>query len=53
MTQELDVMYLSFTNGVVPPNWSKVAYPSLKPLASWFKDLVERVKFMEEWLTKG
>lgn len=53
MTSELDVMYLSFTNGVVPPNWAKVAYPSLKPLASWFKDLIERVKFMEEWLVKG
>ena len=46
-------MYVSFQNGVVPPNWSKVAYPSLKPLASWFKDLIEWVWFMEEWLIKG
>jgi dynein heavy chain len=37
----------------VPGNWSKVAYPSLKPLASWFTDLKKRVEFMEDWLTKG
>lgn len=53
MTQELDIMYVSFQNGVVPPNWEDVAYPSLKPLASWFNDLVERVAFMEKWLTEG
>lgn len=36
MSQTLDDMYLCLTNGVVPPNWEKVAYPSLKPLAPWF-----------------
>jgi len=51
MTEELDIMYVSFQNGTVPPNWANVAYPSLKPLVSWFKDLVERVDFMEKWLT--
>jgi len=53
MSQTLDTMYLSLTNGVVPPNWEKVAYPSLKPLASWFEDLIKRVEFLHTWLTQG
>ena len=53
MSEELDTMYNALTNGVVPPNWEKVAYPSLKPFATWFTDLIERVKFMEQWLVKG
>ena len=36
MSEELDAMYSSFTNGRVPTNWAKVAYPSLKPLTSWY-----------------
>lgn len=53
MSEELDSMYVSIQNGQVPKNWEKVAYPSLKPLATWYKDLLERVIFMQEWLTNG
>lgn len=53
MSETLDVMYNALNNGVVPPNWEKFAYPSLKPFATWFIDLIERVEFMREWLTKG
>ena len=27
--------------------WSNAAYPSLKPLASWVKDLVLRTSFID------
>jgi len=37
----------------VPDLWVKVAYPSLKPLASWMIDLKERVKFISQWLIEG
>jgi dynein heavy chain len=53
MSQELDSMYVSMLNNQVPSNWVKVAYPSLKPLASWYHDLQNRVKFMDEWLMGG
>lgn len=53
MSETLDEMYLCLTNGVVPKNWEKVAYPSLKPLTSWFNDLIERVAFLNKWLTEG
>ena len=53
MSAELDKMYTSLLNNQVPELWAAVAYPSLKPLASWVKDLTARVAFMRKWLTKG
>jgi dynein heavy chain len=53
MSPELDLMSSSLTKNQVPPNWQADAYPSLKPLASWIKDLSERVEFMRCWLKHG
>lgn len=53
MSPELDEMCTALTKNLVPPNWSAVAYPSLKSLASWIKDLCARVEFMREWLKHG
>ena len=50
MSQELDEMYLAFLNNQLPQIWKKVSYASLKPLASWYKDLIARVKMMKTWL---
>jgi len=46
-------MYFSLLNNQVPKLWVKVAYPSLKGLASWMRDLKERVAFMHEWILSG
>jgi dynein heavy chain len=32
-----------------PRHWTKYAYPSLKPIAGWYKDLNERVAFFTAW----
>jgi dynein heavy chain, axonemal len=53
MSSELERMFGSFINNQVPELWAKAAYPSLKPLASWVKDLHRRVQFMRAWLTAG
>lgn len=53
MSPELDLMYTALMKNQVPPNWNEIAYPSLKPLASWIKDLNLRVDFMRNWLKKG
>ena len=34
-------------------NWEAVAYPSLKPLISWIKDLKARIVFLDNWLVTG
>lgn len=53
MSQELDQTYFSLLNNQVPNQWLSVAYPSLKPLASWINDLKKRVEFMNNWLVNG
>lgn len=53
MSADLDATYFSMLNNQVPKLWDKLAYPSLKPLASWISDLSDRVGFMYEWLVNG
>ena len=53
MSPELDLMYTALMKNQVPPNWSEIAYPSLKGLASWIKDLGQRVEFMRNWMKLG
>ena len=50
MSDTLDKMFIKLQNGQVPANWESVAYPSLKPLASWYLDLKARVVFLDDWL---
>jgi dynein heavy chain len=53
LSEELDKMFTAMLNNKVPANWEVAAYPSLKPLASWVKDLHQRMVFMRAWLLGG
>ena len=53
MSSELENIYNSFLNNQVPGQWANAAYPSLKPLGTWIKDLSLRITFVDEWLKKG
>jgi dynein heavy chain len=53
MSADMEGMYNAFLVQKVPPNWSKIAYPCMKPLNSWVDDFVERISFLVSWLTKG
>ena len=55
MSAELDAAYANFLFQQVPAPWGEngKGYPSLKPLASWFRDLLARVAFMSGWLKGG
>eukprot|EP01006_Ploeotia_vitrea_P030605 TRINITY_DN62980_c0_g2_i1.p1 TRINITY_DN62980_c0_g2~~TRINITY_DN62980_c0_g2_i1.p1 ORF type:complete len:978 (-),score=124.16 TRINITY_DN62980_c0_g2_i1:124-2967(-) len=53
MSSELDLMYQSFLFQKVPKIWANAAYPSLKPLGSWFEDLLKRVTFLRDWMENG
>lgn len=50
MSMELEKMFSKFLDGRVPDNWTAVGYPCLKPLASWFKDMLKRIEFISGWL---
>lgn len=47
MSEEMEKVYQSFLNNQVPSLWSNTAYPSLKPLGSWVKDLILRTAFVD------
>jgi len=53
MTGDLDAMFQSMLNNQVPALWTKVAYPSLKPLTSFFADFLLRVDFCRDWVEQG
>merc|ERR1712093_486850 len=53
MSDELDVVFGAMVGNTVPGPWSKAAYPSLKPLAAWVKDLYARIDFIRGWLING
>jgi len=48
MTSELDDIFTCMFDGRIPATWLK-GYPSLKPLAAWAADLVERIAQLSEW----
>jgi dynein heavy chain len=50
MSSELDNMYFALLNNILPRNWKARSFATLKFLASWFKDLTNRVAFFQAWL---
>ena len=53
MSSDLESMAESLYTNQVPAMWVKQAYPSLKPLAAWIEDLVERLAFVKAWIDEG
>ncbi|CAE7211449.1 DNAH6 [Symbiodinium sp. KB8] len=55
MTGELDDMFNSLLNNSVPNLWNKdgIGYPCLKPLNSWFEDMILRFDFFRDWIEGG
>ncbi|XP_055899393.1 dynein axonemal heavy chain 6-like isoform X2 [Biomphalaria glabrata] len=53
MSEELENVYNAFLNNHVPELWARNAYPSLKSLASWVKDLIMRCCFIDNWINNG
>ncbi|EGR31243.1 hypothetical protein IMG5_115030 [Ichthyophthirius multifiliis] len=51
MSLELDNLSQSLLLNQIPDMWKSKSYPSLKPLSSWFEDLVKRIDFFKNWLS--
>jgi len=53
LSAELENMGNAMFDQRVPNLWSDQAYPSLKPLGPWFRDLLQRLEFITNWIEKG
>ena len=53
MSDELHVVFNSFYFGIIPAVWLQTSYPSLKTLAAYILDYLDRLKFFGTWLEKG
>jgi len=53
MTEDLDAMGTHFMANLVPPNWVKKSFLSMKPLSSWMEDLQRRIDFFNSWIDDG
>lgn len=53
MSAALEAMATSLFNNQVPELWNVKAYPSLKPLGAWIKDLSERIGNLKAWYDSG
>ena len=60
MSEDLETLARSIFDNKVPPTWCQPGggvegkgHLSLKPLASWIEDLVERIKFLQDWYDNG
>jgi dynein heavy chain len=51
MTADLEETFNSIFEGKVPKTWNST-YSSLKPLAAWIRDLVQRIDHFSDW-SKG
>lgn len=54
MSEDLEKMGNSLYDNQVPLDWgAPKGFLSLKPLASWQQDLLERIEFLANWVEKG
>jgi len=53
MSVELEAVGNSIFDNRTPAMWMKRSYPSLKPLASYVVDFVERLDFIQRWVDEG
>ncbi|RKP19398.1 hypothetical protein ROZALSC1DRAFT_14025, partial [Rozella allomycis CSF55] len=53
MSESLEKMSSSMYMNKVPELWEAKAYLSLKGLASWVDDLIERTNYLKNWIDNG
>lgn len=53
LSAELEAALNSLKDGTVPEMWISKSYPSLKKLGGYVADLLQRLKWFEDWIEEG
>ncbi|CUG93652.1 unnamed protein product [Bodo saltans] len=53
MSATMEMMYSMLSFNKIPENWKKVGYLCLKPLASYYNDLIQRIQMISDWCYNG
>jgi dynein heavy chain len=51
MSDSMENLMLSLYLDRIPSSWAKIAWPSLRPLASWVANFSDRLNQLDEWAT--
>lgn len=53
LSEQLDKVCEALLKGLVPESWKLRSYPTLRHLAGYVEDLVNRLKFFQKWVDLG
>ncbi|KAH0569467.1 Dynein heavy chain [Spironucleus salmonicida] len=53
LSAELEEVQGAILTNKIPLLFDKYSFPSLKPLSSYMKDLIQRIRFFENWISFG
>lgn len=53
MSANIETLSINFFNQKMPVLWAPSSYPTMKPLNSYFNDLVDRLNMLQSWMDNG
>lgn len=53
MSANIETLSINFFNQKMPVLWAPFSYPTMKPLNSYFSDLVDRLNMLQTWMDNG
>lgn len=53
MSSDIETLAKNMFTSKMPVLWAPVSYPTMKPLSSYFNDLIDRLNMLQSWMDNG